>query len=30
MVGGTFKIESQAGQGTLVSAEIPFQPTSRP
>ncbi len=24
MVGGTFKIESSPGQGTLVSAEIPF------
>ena len=24
MVGGTFKIESNPGQGTLVSAEIPF------
>ncbi len=24
MIGGTFKIESKPGQGTLVSAEIPF------
>jgi two-component system sensor histidine kinase DegS len=24
MVGGTFKIESSPGKGTLVSAEIPF------
>jgi signal transduction histidine kinase len=25
MIGGTFRIESSAGRGTLVSAEIPFQ-----
>ncbi len=30
MVGGTFKIESSPGQGTLVSAEIPFSRASAP
>ena len=30
MVGGTFKIESSPGQGTLVSAEIPFLHVSKP
>lgn len=29
MVGGTFKIESSPGQGTLVSAEIPFPVVSK-
>jgi two-component system, NarL family, sensor histidine kinase DegS len=29
MVGGTFKIESSPGQGTLVSAEIPFPRVSK-
>jgi signal transduction histidine kinase len=29
MVGGTFKIESKPGQGTLVSAEIPFPRISK-
>ena len=30
MVGGTFKIDSRPGQGTLVSAEIPFPRVSQP
>jgi signal transduction histidine kinase len=30
MVGGIFKIESSPGQGTLVSAEIPFLRSSKP
>jgi signal transduction histidine kinase len=30
MVGGTFKIDSRPGQGTLVSAEIPFPRVSHP
>jgi signal transduction histidine kinase len=30
MVGGAFKIESSAGQGTLVSAEIPFLRVPKP
>jgi signal transduction histidine kinase len=30
MVGGTFKIESSAGHGTLVSAEIPTMRSPRP
>ena len=30
MVGGTFKIESSPGQGTLVSAEIPFPRVPKP
>lgn len=29
MIGGTFKIESSPGQGTLVSAEVPFPRVSR-
>ncbi len=29
MVGGTFKLESNPGQGTLVSAEIPFPHASK-
>ncbi len=29
MIGGTFKIESSPGQGTLVSAEIPFPHAGR-
>jgi signal transduction histidine kinase len=30
MVGGIFKIESSPGQGTLISAEIPFLRSSKP
>jgi signal transduction histidine kinase len=30
MVGGTFKIDSRSGRGTLVSAELPFLRTSKP
>jgi signal transduction histidine kinase len=30
MVGGTFKIESHPGQGTLISAEIPFSRVAKP
>jgi signal transduction histidine kinase len=29
MVGGTFRIDSHPGKGTLVSAEVPFQPASK-